>query len=344
MPYLPIDPKHTGRTYEAIIQVNSQSGKGGVAYVMDTEHGLDLPRRLQIEFSKKVQAVTEASGTVIRPGEMWEVFAETYLPEDAGLRLVGSEVSTGGGHTTVTAQLLVDGQHRTVAGEGNGPIDALVSALRAELGIVLEVKDYSEHALTEGSGASAVAYVEVRRPRRVDLVGRRDGLLHPRRLAQPRWSPRPTGPAPGDPPGDRGRTSPSSLAMIRELAEFESLSDQCVCTEEDLAPRPVRTRARSSTTGRGRRRRRRLAGHALWFRTFSTFLGRSGIWLEDLYVRPAHRRQGPRRALLMAHLRARTEGRVEWEVLEWNEPAIDFYQRLGARPMAGWTSYRWYDG
>ena len=74
VPYLPIDPKHTGRTYEAIIQVNSQSGKGGVAYVMDIEHGLDLPRRLQIEFSKQVQTVTEASGTVIRPEEMWEVF------------------------------------------------------------------------------------------------------------------------------------------------------------------------------------------------------------------------------------------------------------------------------
>ncbi len=164
VPYLPIDPKHTGRTYEAIIQVNSQSGKGGVAYLMDTEHGLDLPRRLQIEFSKKVQAVTEASGTVIGTGEMWDVFSEAYLPEDAGLRLVGSEVSTGGGHTSVTAQLLVDGQHRTIVGEGNGPIDALVAAVRAELGIVLEVKDYSEHALTEGSGASAVAYIECAAP------------------------------------------------------------------------------------------------------------------------------------------------------------------------------------
>jgi 2-isopropylmalate synthase len=164
VPYLPIDPKHTGRTYEAIIQVNSQSGKGGVAYVMDIEHGLDLPRRLQIEFSKRVQAVTEASGTVIGSGEMWDVFSDAYLPEDAGLRLVASEVATGGGHTSVTAQLLVDGQHRTVKGEGNGPIDALVGAIRAELGIDLEVKDYSEHALTEGSGASAVAYVECAGP------------------------------------------------------------------------------------------------------------------------------------------------------------------------------------
>jgi 2-isopropylmalate synthase len=164
VPYLPIDPKHVGRTYQAIIQVNSQSGKGGVAYLMDTEHGLDLPRRLQVEFSKRVQAVTERSGTVIQPDEMWEVFSDTYLPQDAGLRLLGSEVTTGGGHTTVTAQLLVDGKHTTVTGQGNGPIDALVSGLREVLGITFEVKDYSEHALTSGSGASAVAYVEAEGP------------------------------------------------------------------------------------------------------------------------------------------------------------------------------------
>jgi 2-isopropylmalate synthase len=164
VPYLPIDPKHTGRTYEAIIQVNSQSGKGGVAYVMGTEHGLDLPRQLQVEFSRQVQAVTEASGTVIRPAEMWQVFAETYLPEDAGIRLVGSEVRAGGGRTTVSAQLLVDGKSRTVQGEGNGPIEALLAGLRQDLGVDFEVKDYHEHALTEGAGASAVAYVEAVAP------------------------------------------------------------------------------------------------------------------------------------------------------------------------------------
>ena len=164
VPYLPIDPKHTGRTYEAIIQVNSQSGKGGVAYVMDAEHGLDLPRSLQMEFSKAVQAVTEASGTVIRPAEMWDVFSRTYLPGDAGIRLVGTEVAASGGRTTVTAQVLVDGEHRTVIGQGNGPIDAMVAALRAELQSEFEVRDYSEHALTAGSGASAVAYVEAEGP------------------------------------------------------------------------------------------------------------------------------------------------------------------------------------
>ena len=164
VPYLPIDPSHTGRTYEAIIQVNSQSGKGGVAYVMDAEHGLDLPRRLQVEFSKEIQAVTEDSGTVIRAGEMWDVFSRTYLPDESGLRLIGSEVTTGGKRTTVTAQLLVDGEPRTVMGEGNGPIDALLAGLRSDLGVDFEVKDYSQHALTAGSGASAVAYIEAEGP------------------------------------------------------------------------------------------------------------------------------------------------------------------------------------
>jgi 2-isopropylmalate synthase len=163
VPYLPIDPKHTGRTYEAIIRVNSQSGKGGVAYIMGTEHGLDLPRRLQIEFSKAVQAVTEASGTEIKPDQLWEVFESTYLAESASLRLLGAEVATeraSDAHVTqVTAQLLVDGEHRSVVGRGNGPIDALVNAL-GELGVGLAVLDYNQHALTAGSGASSVAYVE----------------------------------------------------------------------------------------------------------------------------------------------------------------------------------------
>jgi 2-isopropylmalate synthase len=160
VPYLPIDPKHLGRTYEAIVRVNSQSGKGGVAYIMDTEHGLDLPRRLQVEFSKAVQSVTEASGTEIRPDEMWQVFSDTYLSDEAGIQLLASEVASSSEGTTIVAQLVVDGHHRTVQGAGNGPIDALVAGLR-DLDLSLEVVDYNEHALTEGSGASAVAYVEV---------------------------------------------------------------------------------------------------------------------------------------------------------------------------------------
>jgi 2-isopropylmalate synthase len=164
VPYLPIDPKHTGRSYEAIIRVNSQSGKGGVAYLMDTEHGLDLPRSLQVEFSKQVQSVTEASGTEIRPDELLEVFNRTYLPDDAGIQLLSSELTVGGHETTIAAQLLVDGNHRTVTAKGNGPIDALVTGLNNDLGVGIEVLDYSQHALTSGSGASAIAYIQAQAP------------------------------------------------------------------------------------------------------------------------------------------------------------------------------------
>ena len=160
VPYLPVDSKHIGRTYEAIVRVNSQSGKGGVAYLMDTEHGLDLPRRLQVEFSAIVQHTTEASGTEITPDALWDLFADTYLPEEPRLVLLSSEVSTSEGRTSVVAQLTVAGEHVTVAGSGNGPIDALLTGLEATLGITLEVTDYTQHALTSGSAASAVAYVE----------------------------------------------------------------------------------------------------------------------------------------------------------------------------------------
>src|ERR1019366_280578 len=139
-------------------QVNSQSGKGGVAYIMESEHGLDLPRRLQIEFSKEIQGITEASGTVIRPGEMWDAFSNNYLPGETGARLISSEVTTGGAKTTGVAQLLIDGEHFTVKGEGNGPIGAFVSRPRSEFGVELEIRDYRQHALSWGSGASAVAY------------------------------------------------------------------------------------------------------------------------------------------------------------------------------------------
>jgi len=160
VPYLPIDPKHVGRTYEAVIRVNSQSGKGGVAYIMKTEHGLDLPRRLQIEFSKTIQGITEDTGTEITPGAMWDTFRAEYLPEDPPVRLVSHESTTGETGSKVVAQLLVDGEHRTVTGQGNGPIAAFVSGLRDELRVDIDVVDYSEHAVSAGSDATAVAYVE----------------------------------------------------------------------------------------------------------------------------------------------------------------------------------------
>jgi 2-isopropylmalate synthase len=164
VPYLPIDPKHVGRTYEAVIRVNSQSGKGGVAYIMSAEHGYDLPRRLQIEFSKTIQGITEDTGTEITPGHMWDAFVGEYLVEDAPVQLVSHESTTGEDGSRVVAQLMVEGEHRTVSGEGNGPIAAFVAGLQADLGVEIDVVDYSEHAIGAGSDATAVAYVETQRP------------------------------------------------------------------------------------------------------------------------------------------------------------------------------------
>jgi 2-isopropylmalate synthase len=162
VPYLPIDPKHVGRTYEAVIRVNSQSGKGGVAFIMKVEHGFDLPRRLQIEFSKTIQAITEDSGTEISPAAMWDAFRTVYLPAAPTWELRGHDLVSGDGGdgTRITAQLVVDGAPRTVTGAGNGPIAAFVDALRSGLGVEMDVVDYAEHALGQGADATAVAYVE----------------------------------------------------------------------------------------------------------------------------------------------------------------------------------------
>ncbi|NBN89453.1 MAG: 2-isopropylmalate synthase [Actinobacteria bacterium] len=161
VPYLPIDPKHVGRSYEAVIRVNSQSGKGGVAYIMKTEHGFDLPRRLQIEFSKTIQHITEDSGTEISPVVMWDAFKTEYLPATPTMHLDSHELkSDSTGATTITAQITVDGARQTVIGQGNGPIDAFVQGLRSGLGIDIDVLDYTEHALGAGADATAVAYVE----------------------------------------------------------------------------------------------------------------------------------------------------------------------------------------
>ncbi|MEA1904205.1 MAG: 2-isopropylmalate synthase [Actinomycetota bacterium] len=164
VPYLPIDPKHVGRSYEAVIRVNSQSGKGGVAYVMKEEHGFDLPRRLQIEFSKTIQHITEDTGTEITPASMWESFRELYFPENPRLRLRSHELHTsradGEGRTSVAAQLESDGEPITVIGKGEGPVAALVHALCEQWDEEFDVADYSEHAIGKGADAQAVAYVE----------------------------------------------------------------------------------------------------------------------------------------------------------------------------------------
>jgi 2-isopropylmalate synthase len=143
-----------------VIRVNSQSGKGGVAYIMETEHGMVLPRRLQIEFSRAVQHATEDTGTEISPAEMWQVFSREYLPEYAPIELVAHETATAGDRATVVAHLRVRDDDVTVTGEGNGPIAAFVNALRDGLAIAFDVVDYVEHAVGAGADAAAVAYVE----------------------------------------------------------------------------------------------------------------------------------------------------------------------------------------
>jgi 2-isopropylmalate synthase len=161
VPYLPIDPKHVGRTYEAIIRINSQSGKGGVAYIMHAEHGLDLPRRLQIEFSKTIQTITEDTGTEISSDDLWQTFRTVYMPENPRLQLLHHESSEGADEARITAHLLHEGSPVTVTGSGNGPIAAFVDALERELGLAVDVVDYAEHALSSGHEANAAAYVEL---------------------------------------------------------------------------------------------------------------------------------------------------------------------------------------
>ena len=162
VPYLPIDPKDVGRNYEAVIRVNSQSGKGGVAYIMKADHGMNLPRRLQIEFSREIQKITDGEGGEVNPKEMWDVFAENYLAPIWPLERMRQKVDAAevdGGEDRITAIVKVEGNEREIAGSGNGPLAAFVDAL-STVGYDVRVLDYSEHALTSGGDASAAAYVE----------------------------------------------------------------------------------------------------------------------------------------------------------------------------------------
>jgi len=162
VPYLPIDPKDLGRTYEAVIRVNSQSGKGGVAYVMKADYGLDLPRGLQIEFSKVVQEVADRTGKELSSADIWSLFRDTYLR--GGMRLVDYTVlpEPRAGERRIAATVALDGTERRIEGVGNGPIAAFVDALRRECGIELTVLDYHEDAVSAGADAQAAAYVQIR--------------------------------------------------------------------------------------------------------------------------------------------------------------------------------------
>ncbi|GMA25540.1 hypothetical protein GCM10025864_32990 [Luteimicrobium album] len=168
VPYLPIDPKDVGRSYEAVIRVNSQSGKGGISYLLKSERNLDLPRRLQIEFSRAVQEHTDARGIEVNAEDIWRIFSDEYLPAEPGsglepwgrLRLVSTRASSSeDGPDTLEVELEDAGQLRTVTGTGNGPVDAFLDVLR-QVGHDVLVLDYAEHALSAGSDAAAAAYVE----------------------------------------------------------------------------------------------------------------------------------------------------------------------------------------
>ena len=160
MPYLPIDPKDLGRSYEAVIRVNSQSGKGGISYLLEAEYGLQLPRRLQIEFSQVVQQEMDALGTEFTAPDLWNIFRKEFGLD--AQQAPQYRIEEADGVVNLTAKLQWNGQERVLQGKGTGPIDAFVQALSEATGHSVRVMNYSEHAVGEGASAQAVAYVEVR--------------------------------------------------------------------------------------------------------------------------------------------------------------------------------------
>jgi len=165
VPYLPIDPKDLGRSYEEVIRINSQSGKGGVAFVLEQDHGLRLPRDLQIEFSRAVQRITDSSGAELTSRGVWDAFVAEYLSRNRPVALIGygNTIEVGSeGDCEIEFQLRTEDGEQRIRGRGNGPIAAFVDALRDACGIGLEILDYTEHAVGEGADACAVAYVKAR--------------------------------------------------------------------------------------------------------------------------------------------------------------------------------------
>jgi 2-isopropylmalate synthase len=165
MPYLPLDPKDLGRSYEAVIRVNSQSGKGGISYLLESEYGLELPRRLQIEFSQVVQAVMDASGKELSAADLWALFEREYglaAVQAPKHQVLASGQGASGELITLAADVRLGGETRQVHGIGNGPIDAFVQGMAQATGEAIRVLDYHEHAVASGANARAVAYLELR--------------------------------------------------------------------------------------------------------------------------------------------------------------------------------------
>lgn len=167
VPYLPIDPHHVGRTYEAVVRVNSQSGKGGVSYILLHDYHMDLPRGCQVDFTNHIQAITDETSAEITSYEIWRQFEEMFLTSVEPFEFVGARIesdSTNDDPAMVTATIRIDGVERKMEGTGNGPIDAFIGALRRETGVEFRLTAYEEHAIDKGSDARAAAYVEVEVP------------------------------------------------------------------------------------------------------------------------------------------------------------------------------------
>ncbi|UHS57183.1 2-isopropylmalate synthase [Agrobacterium vaccinii] len=168
VPYLPIDPKDVGRSYEAIIRINSQSGKGGIAYILQQDYGINLPRNLQVEFREEIQRITDEEGVELPAKRIYEHFIAQYVTQpNARLKFVDHHTYPAGdykGVRVVAAEITDNGEIKRIEGKGTGPIDGFINALSTYLGIDLSVNDYSEHSLQHGSNASAIAYVEMEHP------------------------------------------------------------------------------------------------------------------------------------------------------------------------------------
>jgi 2-isopropylmalate synthase len=175
VPYLPIDPADVGRAYEPVIRINSQSGKGGIAYVMEQDYGIELPRRLQIEFSQVIQRIADGTGKEISPELIWNSFQSEYLAQPEAAYHFKSHRTLPDAHAsdrrTLTAEMVVNGETVTLEGAGTGPIDAFIDALSRHSGLVLNLVDYREHAIGKGSSTEAAAFVELKRPDGSTLFG-----------------------------------------------------------------------------------------------------------------------------------------------------------------------------
>lgn len=168
VPYLPIDPADVGRSYEAIIRINSQSGKGGIAYILQADYGLNLPRNLQVEFREDIQEITDREGKELRPKAIYDRFLELYVDQpDGRLKFVDHQTfpdTSAKGRRMVEATIVDNGREVQITGSGTGPVDGFVDALSKHIGIDLTVLDYSEHSMQRGSNAAAICYMEVEHP------------------------------------------------------------------------------------------------------------------------------------------------------------------------------------